>query len=233
MQIKREVSLVMITYNDYDLAKGTVLSCKGLVEEVLIVDQSDNEEEAKKIEKLADFYIKTTPKGFADPDRKYAYMRANKEWILALDTDERLSPELKSWMSQWRKDKFRGNRTKPEVKYVDSIDIFWFKFRNIVISGEVKLNLSTVLGDDPHPRLFKNGSLVWPDKAHTFPKHLSSRICNSPLEIIHTREWEHLKATHERRSQVIDPMNREIEIRFLTGVKNMIDIATSMQGATE
>lgn len=91
---KPKLSLVMITKNCEEVISEALKSTKGLPDEIIVVDDysTDKTVEIVKKYKAKIFYKKEDDFG---KKRKYAVSKAKGDWILFLDTDERLSTELK------------------------------------------------------------------------------------------------------------------------------------------
>lgn len=200
------ISLVIVT-DGTRLAnlRRAIDSVKPVINETVIVYQGNDETVFKELTSLSDYCSQTTPKGNADPDRNFAYGLATQEWILALDDDEWVSPELLEKI--------------PRI-LMTSADVVWFKFRNLVDG----VNIKEILGEDPHPRLWRNkpNVIVWPDKAHTFPQ------INSPLqyfcsqEIVHDRSYDELFARHQKRVPTMDQQNIQLETNFINALKRKL-----------
>ena len=200
------LSLVIITDGEHlDNLKKTIDSVADLVQEKVIVYQGTDESVYAQVQALADFSVFTTPKGNADLDRNFAYGVAMQEWILALDDDEWVPPETKSFIAQ-----IMGSKA----------DIVWFNFKNLVDGVDIK----DILGDDPHPRLWrrKDGVINWPNQAHTFPQFGSPLHYFSALEIVHDRKFNELLVRHEKRCKMMDQANIDLEKRFIAAVKQKL-----------
>ena len=81
------------TKNAIDLAN----SLHGIANEIVIVDSSDKAEHvtlAKEAKKKGVSVYYAIPLGYADPLRYYGLSKCKNEWILYLDTDERLNDEF-------------------------------------------------------------------------------------------------------------------------------------------
>lgn len=200
------ISLVTITDGSHlENLKRTVESVRGLVDEVVLVYQGRDQNIYSEIQGMSDFSIMVAPKGNADPDRNFAYELASKEWILALDDDEYLSKDAARFIAQI---------------IMSPADVVWFRFVNL-IDG---VDMIDVLGDDPHPRLWRKrqGLMIWPDKAHTFPQINSGMQYFTKNPIMHDRKYDDVVARHEARGKVVDPQNAEIEKSFLNAVKHKL-----------
>ena len=88
-----KLSVAMITMNEERILEKTLESVKDIADEIVIVDSgsSDRTEEiAKKYG--TKFYVESW-KGYG-PQRNSAIDKASGEWILNIDADEEISPEL-------------------------------------------------------------------------------------------------------------------------------------------
>jgi len=82
-----------VTKNALDLAE----SLHGIANEIVIIDSSDREEHetlAKEAKKLGIKVYYTIPFGYVEPLRQYGISKCKNEWVLYLDTDERLNEEF-------------------------------------------------------------------------------------------------------------------------------------------
>lgn len=201
------ISLVIVTDGArLENLSRTIKSAKPIISETVILYQGNDNAVFSKIEEMADYAVKTTPKGNADHDRNFAYGLASGDWILALDDDEYLPPETCKFISRIVR---------------SSAEVVWMEFLNLVDG----VNVADILGEDPHPRLWrrKEGLIVWPDKAHTFPQ------INSPLQyfsktykIVHDRKFDELYARHLKRMPTMDQQNVDLERRFIDALKRKL-----------
>lgn len=201
------ISLVIVTDGArLDNLSRTIKSAKDVIAETVIVYQGSDNSVFKKIEEMADYAYKTTPKGNADHDRNFAYGLATSDWILALDDDEYLTPETAKFIT-------RIVRSNAEV--------VWFEFLNLVDGVDIK----DILGEDPHPRLWrrKEGLIVWPDKAHTFPQiNTPMQYFSEKYKIVHDRKFDELYARHQKRVPSMDQQNVDLERRFIDALKRKL-----------
>lgn len=91
---KNKLSVLILTKNNEDLLKDAILSVKYLTDEIIIVDSSSFDktiEIAKKYKaKIFNYpYLNLGKK------RQFALSKANYDWVLFLDTDERVSNKLR------------------------------------------------------------------------------------------------------------------------------------------
>jgi len=101
MALKRgKLSVLIFSRNDIAEALGLIKSLYKAADEIVVMDSSDRKQHvaliaAKKAEGLAK--LKILPIfaiGYPDPLRMYALQKCSNEWVLLMDTDERLSEKL-------------------------------------------------------------------------------------------------------------------------------------------
>jgi glycosyltransferase involved in cell wall biosynthesis len=119
---KQELSIVLATFNEEKKISKCLNSVRGLANEIIIVDGSSEDktvEIAKKynakvvvVENLPNFHI----------NKQKAIDLATKDWVLQLDADERVSPEL----AQEIKEKIENCKLKIE----NSVNGYWMPRKN-------------------------------------------------------------------------------------------------------
>lgn len=204
------ISLVVVTSGEKirQLAR-TLSSVESIVREKLILYQGDDPKVMSQIQELLkpdDHLFTSRYKGNADIDRNYAYQNAGSEWILALDDDEFVPTETLAFIGR--------------IIHSDA-EVVWFNFRNLVDN----VNIKDILGDDPHPRLWRNRNpqlIDWPAQAHTYPRINTPLQYYSSHQIIHTRTFDEIKARHESRKLAVSPEARQREEQFIEAVKRKL-----------
>ena len=92
------LSLLIFSRNDTANALGLAKSMLNAVDQVVIIDSSDGKEHKKLVEKAKRYHkievYYTVPMGMTEPIRYYAFTKCKNEWVLLLDTDERLNSEF-------------------------------------------------------------------------------------------------------------------------------------------
>lgn len=89
------VSLLISTFNEEGNIGDCIRSAAGFAEDVIVVDMSSTDRTAEEA-RSAGAIVHVIPRApFVDPTRNYALSLASGEWILLMDADERLTPELK------------------------------------------------------------------------------------------------------------------------------------------
>ncbi len=93
------LSLLLFSRNDTKNALSLAESMLHVVDEVVIIDSSDEKEHKELVEKAKHYKIRVfyaLPLGYADPLRSYGISKCKGDWILYLDTDERLNEKFLS-----------------------------------------------------------------------------------------------------------------------------------------
>lgn len=89
-----DISAVIITYNEEKRLEPVLKSLDGIASEIIVVDSNSTDETVKLAKKYTDKVYQRKWTDFAD-QKNYANSKASYHWILSLDADERISPELR------------------------------------------------------------------------------------------------------------------------------------------
>jgi len=89
-----KISIIIITRNE-ERNIGDCLESVKWADEIVVVDQSSTDRTQEMSRKYTDKVFIVEPKGYCEPDRMFAISKSEGEWILYLDADERVSPELR------------------------------------------------------------------------------------------------------------------------------------------
>ncbi|MCK4762985.1 MAG: glycosyltransferase family 2 protein [Candidatus Aminicenantes bacterium] len=89
-----KISAVIIALNEEDRIRDTLDSCLEVADEIVVVDSYSTD---KTVEIAREFGARIFQKKFIDygSQKNFAIEKAENEWILNLDADERVSPRLK------------------------------------------------------------------------------------------------------------------------------------------
>lgn len=88
-----EISAVIITFNEEKRLEPALKSLAGLVSEIVVVDSFSTDNTVKLAKKYSTKVFQRKWTDYTD-QKNYANRRASSPWILSLDADERISPEL-------------------------------------------------------------------------------------------------------------------------------------------
>mgnify|MGYP001570411075 FL=1 len=95
----KKISVVTIAKNEEANIAGCISSTKGWADEHIVVDDfsSDRTVEIARANGAIVFQRKMDIEGV---HRNWAYSKARNEWVLSLDADEEVTPELKEEISR-------------------------------------------------------------------------------------------------------------------------------------
>lgn len=91
---KMEISAVIITLNEEKRLEPALRSIEGVVSEIIVVDAYSGDQTIDVAKKYTNRVFKREWTNFAD-QKNFGNSKASFPWILSLDADERLSPELR------------------------------------------------------------------------------------------------------------------------------------------
>lgn len=94
-----KISAVILTLNEERSIERCILSVKNIVDEILIVDSFSSDTTAQKCISLGVRFIQHKFDGYIE-QKNWAMGQAENDYILSLDADETLSPELKQSILQ-------------------------------------------------------------------------------------------------------------------------------------
>jgi glycosyltransferase involved in cell wall biosynthesis len=89
-----EISVVIITFNEEKRLENALKSVQGIASEIIVVDRYSSDETLKVAKKYTKQVFERKWTNFSD-QKNFANSKAQYPWILSLDADERLSPELR------------------------------------------------------------------------------------------------------------------------------------------
>jgi glycosyltransferase involved in cell wall biosynthesis len=90
-----QISAVLIAHNEEDDIEAALRSLEGVADEIVVVDSHSTDRTVRIARKYTDRVFERTWTNYAD-QKNFADDQARHLWILSLDADERLSPELRA-----------------------------------------------------------------------------------------------------------------------------------------
>jgi glycosyltransferase involved in cell wall biosynthesis len=94
------ISAVLITYNEEIDLPRALASLAGVADELVVVD-SGSTDRTCEIAREAGALVLHRPFDQYDQQKNFAASQAAHNWVLALDADEALSPELRASLASW------------------------------------------------------------------------------------------------------------------------------------
>lgn len=158
MPDKIKLSVVTLTKNSSEIIEDCLKSVSGWVEEIVIVDDNSRDNTLEIVRKYTDWiFVKKWEKEGAH--RNFAYARAKCDYILSLDSDERVTPELKQEIINLFKEgpKYNGYNI-PHRNFIGS---HWIKYGGWYPNAKLKLFRKDQFKYEEeaeyHPRAFLEG----------------------------------------------------------------------------
>jgi glycosyltransferase involved in cell wall biosynthesis len=99
MMKKMDISVVIITYNEEKRLEAALKSVADFASEIVVVDRFSDDDTVKVAKKYTELVFQRKWTNFAD-QKNFANSKTSFPWILSLDADERVSPELREEILQ-------------------------------------------------------------------------------------------------------------------------------------
>jgi glycosyltransferase involved in cell wall biosynthesis len=164
-----KISAVIITYNEEDRLPDALASLEGVADETIVLD-SFSTDRTLEIAKTAQ--AKVWQNRFEDYGRQknFAMQKAGHDWILNLDADERVSPELK-----------RAITGLKEKNVPENISAFAIKRRTFYLGRWIR---HSGWYPDRKIRLFRKSTASWQGRIHE-RLEVSGPVTRIPGDILH------------------------------------------------
>lgn len=88
------VSVILITSNEQERIRAC-LEAVAWADEIVVIDQSSRDATAALARAYTDKVFVVPPKGYCEPDRAVAVSKTTNDWVLYIDADEIITPELR------------------------------------------------------------------------------------------------------------------------------------------
>ncbi|MBI3103827.1 glycosyltransferase family 2 protein [Candidatus Daviesbacteria bacterium] len=185
------ISTVVVTFNEAGLLKDCLASVVQESDEIVILDLG-SEDDTLKIAKSLQAKIFTHARvEYVEGVRDFAVAKAKGDWILVLDPDERMTPNL------WKKLK--------EIISDDKYVAVKIPRKNIFFGHWIA---HTNWWPDQHVRFFKKGKVSWLPKIHLYPK-----VDGQVLELSATEDLAMVHYGYQSVNQFINRQSRYATIK--------------------
>ncbi len=153
----KKISVVISAYNEEkkieDCLKSVVWA-----DEIILVDNSSDDATAKIAQKYTSKIFTQPNRQMLNTNKNYGFSKATGDWIISLDADERVTPELKKEIES----RIPSARAQGEGKNQESrINGYWVPRKNIIFGKWIQ---SDMWWPDYQLRFFKNGKGKFPEK---------------------------------------------------------------------
>jgi len=144
------ITVSLVAYNEESRIKRCLDSVKSVVDEIILIHDGKCTDKTLKIAKKYTKKIFVLPRiGEAEPHRSFAMQQASSEWILTIDADEYLSPQLQKSIKRLVKN-----------KKVDGYEFYWSFY------DKGKQITSGPLSETYRLALFRKSKATAPKKFH-------------------------------------------------------------------
>src|SRR3972149_4890995 len=158
------LSVIIITKNEEKMIGDCLVSVKDLADEIIVVDTGNTDKTNDIVRSFGAINIKSTGEDYSQ-FRNTGFKAANGDWILYVDADERVSPQLRL-----------------EIKSVKKPGVYQIPRRNIFLGKEMKYG---GWGNDKVIRLFHKSLLKkYVGELHEQPEY-SGELSTMNHELIH------------------------------------------------
>jgi glycosyltransferase involved in cell wall biosynthesis len=146
------LSVVITTWNEELNLPRVVSSVKKIAGEIIVVDTESTDKTVEIAKKLGCIVYTHKNTGIVEPVRNFSIAKAKGDWVLLLDADEEVNPELADII----------------VKTIssDKADYYRLPRKNIIFNHWTK---NSHWWPDYVYRLFKKGYISWGDEIHSIP----------------------------------------------------------------
>ncbi|PIQ89378.1 MAG: hypothetical protein COV72_03285 [Candidatus Omnitrophica bacterium CG11_big_fil_rev_8_21_14_0_20_42_13] len=153
---KVPVSVVVLTKNEEVNIIDCLSSVKGWADEIIVVDDESKDKTVELANEYADKVLLNKMK-VEGAHRNWAYAQARNEWVLSLDADEQVSPELKNEIDRALADTDCVCFSIPLRNFIGK---HWVRYGGWYPAGKVRLFKRSKFKYEEvevHPRVFTEG----------------------------------------------------------------------------
>jgi glycosyltransferase involved in cell wall biosynthesis len=176
------LSVVTSAHNEEAVLDGCLDSVKDIAAEIVVVDSGSTDGTRAIAERYADKVLSAPNRVMLNVNKNLAIEHAQCEWVLVLDPDERLSPELRQELV----DVLQGE---------DGHAGYWIPRRNFELGTWIY-----TMGQYPDPqlRLFRNGSGRFPCKHIHEMVEVQGTVGRLSSDIVHYPRQSVFEYAHKR-----------------------------------
>lgn len=147
------ISAVLNTLNEERNLEFALRSVVTWVDEIVVVDMNSDDSTPKIAASFGARVISHPRLKFADPARPFAVAQATQPWVLMLDADELVPPDL--------------SRLLLEIASKDIADVVIIPWVNMLLGAQIA-HSGWGPTQDKHPRFFKKDSITLAPNIHDF-----------------------------------------------------------------
>lgn len=181
-----KLSVVINTINEEVNLPDAIKSVSGLADEVIVVDMKSVDATRTLAKKLGAVVYEHKLINYVEPARNFAVSKATGDWILILDPDERVSPEL--------------SKSIKKILKSPAADYYRLPRKNIIFGKWMK---HSRWWPDYNIRLFKKGAVSWSEVIHSVPMTVGKG-----LDMESTEDNALIHFHYESVEQFVERLNR-------------------------
>jgi len=154
-----KISACIISFNEEKKIEDCLKSLDGIVDEIVVVDSNSTDNTVEIARKYTDNIIFQDFLGFIE-QKSFAMEHATHDWILSLDCDERLSPELRDAIT-----KLKDNIDDADAYEMPRRTFYVYRWLNYCWYPDIKLRLFNKKqahwgGTNPHDHVVTSGDKI-------------------------------------------------------------------------
>ena len=143
-----KISVVISAYNEEAMIEDCLKSAKSLADEIIFVDNTSTDKTVEIAKKYTEkIFVRENDPVMLNRNKNFGFTKATGDWILSLDADERLTPELSAEIRK----SISGNQ----------YSAYEMPRKNIIFGKWIR---HSIWWPDYNLRLFKRGSGKFPEK---------------------------------------------------------------------
>lgn len=179
---RKTVSVLMIVCNEADRIEDCLKSVHGWADEIIVLDSGSTDGTPEIVRRYTDKLWITDWPGYG-PQRNRALEKVSCEWVMTIDADERMTPELRDEIDRWLSD--------PAM----DCTILKMPWRTFFYGKPLRFGRYT----SPQGKLFKREGVRYRD--HMVHESLlmprwKEGILKSPLDHYSWRDYYHVQEKH-------------------------------------
>lgn len=196
--MNQSVSVVIHTFNNENIIRDCLESVKDF-DEIVICDMYSTDKTLDIANEYCAKIVMHENIGWADPARDFAIQSASNDWVLVVDSDERITPELVKYLKDFVKDPKNYTAVKMPRK-----NIYWGRHLEMEYPDAII-------------RFFRKDCMTWPPTVHSVPKILSGEIFSIPVE---HKEYAIIHYSSNRIRDFINLINKYTDLEVVKMVEN-------------
>ena len=154
-----KISACIISFNEEKKIEDCLKSLVDIADEVIVIDSNSSDRTVEIAEQYTDKVIKQDFLGYIE-QKNFAIQHANHDWILSLDCDERLSPELQKSLLA-----IKQNITQADAYKMPRKTFYVYRWLNHCWYPDIKTRLFNKHtahwgGTNPHDHIISNGDNI-------------------------------------------------------------------------